>query len=513
MKPQKVFIFCVTISNVFLVHTMEIDNGKLEHQEQVSRGAPTKKFAIGSKKRKGRRAQSEKPSERHTYQTNNDLSLEQKVDKVLDLILVEKAHNATLAKSKLQQGSQQTSATSDDLSKELIIQAPPKRKYIEEPDVILNKKFPKGFPPEFMTMISFIKEPQVYKDAGKKVPNKFLLHGKPGTGKSFLIEEMLHRDYQLPMIYLNSTELRKKFYGQSEEKIGRLFSMRDPKKEKTLLIFIDEIDGIATERDENKTDVARATLVRMLSEIHKNYGDPFLLVMITTNDKHCLDNALLDRFSQTMIEFHPMDSDERAQMLKLELEGLTLENKDKVIKTIVSQISGFNRRNLSEALDAADAWLFSLRQSKTALTTDELVGFITRNKNNRKVPMGIKARKFVIWYMPFINFAQGITSITSAFHGGIFQHVLYKNAKAMQRLAQKWGLYDRMVQLVAFSQANATKEITVQMKPIFEGLKSDDGNSFDEVLAITPPYKDWKTRYIVDPVKKGFSVASGCTIQ
>jgi hypothetical protein len=94
---------------------------------------------------------------------------------------------------------------------------------------------------EVMEIIQFMKEPDVYRNAGAKLVKGFLLVGPPGTGKTMLAKA-LAAESGVNFIYMSASDLESKYVGQSSRKIKKLFNTARMKQ--PCIIFIDEIDSL-----------------------------------------------------------------------------------------------------------------------------------------------------------------------------------------------------------------------------------------------------------------------------
>src|SRR3989338_6601296 len=109
-----------------------------------------------------------------------------------------------------------------------------------------------------------LKHPEIFERLGIEAPKGVLLHGPPGTGKTLLAKAVAN-ETNSNFILINGPEIMSKYYCQSEENLRKKFE--EAEKNAPSIIFIDEIDAIASKREE-------------------------VVVIAATNVPNILDNAL-----------------------------------------------------------------------------------------------------------------------------------------------------------------------------------------------------------------------------
>ncbi len=134
----------------------------------------------------------------------------------------------------------------------------------------------------------------------------FLLHGKPGTGKT-LLAEALAGECDAHFIKLCGTDLESKWVGETEENWRKTFA--EAREKQPSIIFIDEFDAIVKERGgENSIhgDKTVNQILSLMSDIEKS--DDNIFVIATTNKPETIDSAMLrsGRFGK-QIEVLPPD--------------------------------------------------------------------------------------------------------------------------------------------------------------------------------------------------------------
>jgi transitional endoplasmic reticulum ATPase len=107
-----------------------------------------------------------------------------------------------------------------------------------------------------------LKHPEIFERLGIEPPKGVLLHGPPGTGKTLLAKAVAN-ETNSNFILINGPEIMSKYYGQSEENLRKKFE--EAEKNAPSIIFIDEIDAIASKREESKGEVERRVVAQLLT--------------------------------------------------------------------------------------------------------------------------------------------------------------------------------------------------------------------------------------------------------
>jgi proteasome-associated ATPase len=146
-----------------------------------------------------------------------------------------------------------------------------------------------------------IKNAKVFKFFGKNLPKGFLLHGRPGNGKTLLGKAVatamgkLHGADGGAFLYVKGPELLSKWFGESEEQIRSLFITARKHKAKhgyPAVIFIDESDALLHSRDKHQNSSLAHTIVpQFLSEMD-GLEESAALVLLATNRADTLDPAI-----------------------------------------------------------------------------------------------------------------------------------------------------------------------------------------------------------------------------
>eukprot|EP00727_Mastigamoeba_balamuthi_P006340 m51a1_g2326 putative 26s protease regulatory subunit 6b homolog (419) ;mRNA; r:509293-510912 len=174
---------------------------------------------------------------------------------------------------------------------------------------------------------------ELYKQIGIDPPRGVLLYGPPGTGKTMLAKAVAHHT-KASFIQVVGSEFVQKYLGEGPRMVRDVFRLA--RENAPSIIFVDEIDAIATKRFDAQTGADREVqriLLELLNQMDGFDQATSVKVIMATNRADTLDPALLrpGRLDRK-IEF-PLP-DRRAKRL--------------ILQTITS------RMNLSDEVDLED---------------------------------------------------------------------------------------------------------------------------------------------------------------
>ena len=104
--------------------------------------------------------------------------------------------------------------------------------------------------------------PEVYAYLGVSPPRGVLLHGPPGCGKTALANAIANH-CQVPFLKISAPEVVSGMSGESEAKVRGLF--KEAAQKAPCILFIDEIDAIATKREGSQRGMEQRIVAQMLT--------------------------------------------------------------------------------------------------------------------------------------------------------------------------------------------------------------------------------------------------------
>jgi len=183
-----------------------------------------------------------------------------------------------------------------------------------------------------------LKHPEIFQKLGIEPPKGVLLHGPPGTGKTLLAKAVANES-EANFILLNGPEIMSKFYGESEKKIRDMFA--EAEKTSPAIIFIDELDAIASKREDAVGEVERRVVSQILTMMDGLKSRGKVVVIGATNRINSIDPALRrpGRFDRE-IGINVPDKEGRLQILKIHTRGMPL-TKNVNLNELASVTHGF----------------------------------------------------------------------------------------------------------------------------------------------------------------------------
>ncbi len=169
-----------------------------------------------------------------------------------------------------------------------------------------------------------LRYPELFEKLGIDPPRGVLLHGPPGCGKT-LIARAVASETDASFFQVSGPEVIHKFYGESEAHLRAIFDKA--KEQAPSIIFVDEIDAIASKREEVRGDqqVERRVVAQLLALMDGLRSRGQVIVIGATNIPQVLDPALRrpGRFDREIAISVP-DQFGRSEILQIHTRGMPL---------------------------------------------------------------------------------------------------------------------------------------------------------------------------------------------
>lgn len=194
-------------------------------------------------------------------------------------------------------------------------------------------------------LMETVEWPLKYADLFKKFDTKpskgIILHGKPGTGKTYLAKA-LASESGVNFISVKGPQILSRYIGESEKGVRELFRMA--KQASPCILFLDEIDSLTPMRsnDNSGSGVIDRVIGQFLTEMDGIEELKGVIVLAATNRIDLIDPALLrsgrfdlifelplpdSRTREKIFGIHtrnkPLDKNVNLNKLALKTEGLT----------------------------------------------------------------------------------------------------------------------------------------------------------------------------------------------
>jgi transitional endoplasmic reticulum ATPase len=137
-----------------------------------------------------------------------------------------------------------------------------------------------------------LKYADLFKKADTKPPKGIILHGKPGTGKTYLAKA-LASESGVNFISVKGPQILTRYIGESEKGVRELFRMA--KQASPCILFLDEIDSLTPRRnnDSSGSGVIERVIGQFLTEMDGIEDLKGVIVLAATNRIDLIDPALL----------------------------------------------------------------------------------------------------------------------------------------------------------------------------------------------------------------------------
>uniref|UniRef100_A0A7S2RX34 AAA+ ATPase domain-containing protein n=1 Tax=Rhizochromulina marina TaxID=1034831 RepID=A0A7S2RX34_9STRA len=184
-------------------------------------------------------------------------------------------------------------------------------------------------------------------------PRAVLFEGPPGTGKT-LTARILASTCGKPMVHVKTEKLLSKWYGEASKNFSAMF---DACEALGAVVFIDEVDALATSRDSGDMHEATRRILSVLLQRVEGFEQGSKSTLIcATNRRSDLDSALLSRFDLQLRFDLPNDT---ARLAVFQRYAKQLPEDD--ARAFASAAAGLSCRDIKEVCEHTERrWVAKL---------------------------------------------------------------------------------------------------------------------------------------------------------
>ncbi|MDD3084083.1 MAG: AAA family ATPase, partial [Candidatus ainarchaeum sp.] len=306
-----------------------------------------------------------------------------------------------------------------------------------------------------------------------------------------LLAKAVANEAQVHFISVSAPEVMGKFVGEAEGRVRQIF--KDAEENAPSIIFIDEIDAIASKRDEAVGEVERRVVAQLLSLMDGLSSRGEVIVMAATNRVNSIDEALRrpGRFDRE-IEFGIPDKKSRKQILGIHTRGMPLAKTYYFVKNIdvkkennpiyLKIFDIVKENNGIDIVEILDQYNKKFNEKKRASYFIEII----REMVEKKI---LKKEEFDLTYF---------ADLTHGFVGADLQALTKEAAmKALRR-------YLPEIEKIEESQpipVEILESLKITKKDFFEGLKDVQPSALREISIEVPNVK-WDQIGALDEIKE-----------
>ena len=141
---------------------------------------------------------------------------------------------------------------------------------------------------DVMRLVDCLKNPDKYRAIGARPPKGVILYGPPGTGKT-LLAKAIAGEARVPFYFACGSDFTEKYVGVGAKRVRELYEKA--KKSAPSIVFIDEIDALASKRGASDNSEHDQTLNAILTELDGFKDASGVITICATNRLDMLDDA------------------------------------------------------------------------------------------------------------------------------------------------------------------------------------------------------------------------------
>ena len=202
--------------------------------------------------------------------------------------------------------------------------------------------------PDLQRLVDCLKFPEKYRAIGARVPKGVILYGPPGTGKT-LLAKAIAGEAGVPFFSATGSSFVEKYVGVGARRVRELYTAA--KKVAPCIVFIDEIDAVASHRGVGDSQEHDRTINALLAELDGFDKTKNVITIVATNRLELLDDAFkrAGRFDMKLAIGMP-DVRARESILRLHSKDKKL-SEEVDLKALAKRCVGFSGADLEVLLN------------------------------------------------------------------------------------------------------------------------------------------------------------------
>jgi transitional endoplasmic reticulum ATPase len=175
-----------------------------------------------------------------------------------------------------------------------------------------------------------LRYPQLFDRLGIDAPKGVLLFGPPGCGKT-MTARAVASETSAHFIHISGPEIVHRYYGDSEAHLREVF--KEARDRAPTIIFFDEIDAIASKREDVSGDVEKRIVAQLMALMDGLESRGQVIVVAATNIPDSVDPALRrpGRFDRE-ISVRVPDREGRLEILRIHTRTMPLDKDVDLVK-------------------------------------------------------------------------------------------------------------------------------------------------------------------------------------
>ena len=234
-----------------------------------------------------------------------------------------------------------------------------------------------------------LRHPALFKNLGIKPPKGVLMHGPPGCGKTQIARAVANETGAF-FIVVNGPEIMSKMAGESEANLRKVFE--EAETNAPAIIFIDEVDSIAPNREKTNGEVEKRVVAQLLTLMDGMKGRANVVVIAATNRPNTIDPALrrFGRFDRE-IDIGVPDENGRLEIFRIHTRSMKLDD-DVDPENIAKQTHGYVGADIASLCTEAAMQCIREKMDIIDIETDsidaEILGSMAVTNDHFKYALG-----------------------------------------------------------------------------------------------------------------------------